>query len=206
LRLAHGQAEIDRRRDFDYMVAFDRSFNAPRCHLCVNHINFLADIVVGDAWLAGTSKTKTGVSVVVCRTDQSVEMMQSLERRGSIRCKEVSEQEIVESQSRNLVYGDFAYAYADYLQEIGLFRPDLTGPNRPSAKPVRRRSVARFHRETLRKARLRDRGMYRTLWWRKVVRDVPRYAVRFLRKLVQRRVWAGSHRRLGNVIEPSGFR
>ena len=57
-----GGHAVSRRVDFGYQVAFDRLFNTPRCHLCVNHSNFLADIVVGDAWLPSTVFTKTGVS------------------------------------------------------------------------------------------------------------------------------------------------
>ena len=57
-----------RRVDIGYQVAFDRHFNTPRCHLCINHSNFLADIVVGDAWLPSTLTTKTGISLVICRT------------------------------------------------------------------------------------------------------------------------------------------
>ena len=205
LRFPEGEVKIDRRRDLDYMIAFDRSFNAPRCHLCINHINFLADIVVGDAWLASTSETKTGVSIVICRTDRSVEMMQTLRREGRVRWVQVTEQEMVESQSRNLVYGDFSYAYAEYLESIGKFCPDMIGPNHSSAELVSWRSVRRFYRENSRKVRLRDREKYRCLWWRKVFRDLPRYFYRYLRKLVRRRAGVGSGRSFQNLMELSGF-
>ena len=63
-----GKVAVSRRVDFGYQVAFDRHFNTPRCHLCINHRNFLADIVVGDAWLPSTVMTKTGISLLISRT------------------------------------------------------------------------------------------------------------------------------------------
>src|SRR5680860_102519 len=72
LSTAEKTVRVNRRIDFGYQVAFDRSFNLPRCHLCVNHTNFLADIVVGDAWLPSTVKTKSGVSIVICRRKETV--------------------------------------------------------------------------------------------------------------------------------------
>lgn len=188
IQLPGKTVEVNRRTDFDYMVAFDRSFNLPRCHLCVNHINFLGDIVVGDAWLACTAHSKTGVSIVICRTKEAVEVMQILREKGRIRCIEVTEAEITESQSRALTYGDFSYAYADYLKEITQFRPDTTGPNRSSAILSPRQDVERFHREKMLKTRLRQQGRYRRLWWRKIAVDVRRDLWRYLRSQFSRKI------------------
>lgn len=186
LQLPGRKLEVDRRKDFDYMVAFDRSFNIPRCHLCINHINFLADIVVGDAWLASTSNTQSGVSIVICRTNTALQTIRSLKQEGKIRCIEATDAEIVESQSRRFTYGDFAYAYANYLKEIGVFCPNMVGPNRSVAKLVSRRDVKKFHRENSMKIQLQQEQRYRYLWWRKVVVDLKRYTYRYLRKLILR--------------------
>ncbi|MEM7129637.1 MAG: Coenzyme F420 hydrogenase/dehydrogenase, beta subunit C-terminal domain [Chloroflexota bacterium] len=193
LRISFPEEEcvINRRRDFDYMVAFDRSFNIPRCHLCINHINFLADIVVGDAWLASTSKTKSGVSIVVCRTDETTNTLAMLEETGRILCADASEAEIVESQGRRFTYGDFAYAYANYLDENSLFYPKMIGPNRSEARLSPAREVAAFHKENSYKVQLQHDEHYQWLWWRKVLIDIKKYAVRGLSKYLNRFLFSG---------------
>ena len=172
---------INRRVDFDYQVAFDRSFNIPRCHVCVNHVNYLADIVVADAWLPSTVMTKTGISLVICRTVESDAMLKRLRDEGRIRLAEASEEDILESQRRRNTFGDFAYGYAQYLQGEGLFSPDLPAPNRGAAQPVAHEVAARFHSAFMRKRRLQREGRYRTLWWRKATVEFPRFAARYFR-------------------------
>jgi hypothetical protein len=87
LRMWTDEREVSagRRVDFDYQVAFDRSFNTPRCHTCINHSNFLADIVVGDAWLPSTVSTKTGVSLLICRTPEVDQAVRAMERHSPSR-------------------------------------------------------------------------------------------------------------------------
>ncbi len=192
---------ISRRRNFHYMAAFDRSFNLPRCHLCVNHINYLADIVIGDAWLSRVSNTTTGVSIVICRTKKSDEIMARLSRTGKIRIAEASEADLVESQSRNFVYGDFAYAYASYLDSIGQFTPDLIGPNRDAAKLLPASEVSRFHQKYQQKVHMQQEGAYRQLWLRKLLFDVPGYAWRYTQKVFKQKP-KGALKRLTPVPSP----
>ena len=173
--------EVNRRVDFSYQVAFDRHFNTPRCHLCINHANFLADIVVGDAWLPSTVATKTGISLVISRTSAADRMLRDLASNGRIVLTEVSTEEIEESQSRRIAFGDFAYAYADYLRKIGRFVPDLHGPNRDSHQPVSESEVARFLRELDRKLELQRAQRYRLLRWRKGTRELGRFLQRYIR-------------------------
>ena len=75
VRMSAGDEEVavSRRLNVGYQVAFDRTFNTPRCHLCVNHVNYLADVVVGDAWLPETLSTRTGVSLVINRRPEADE-------------------------------------------------------------------------------------------------------------------------------------
>jgi hypothetical protein len=188
LALEHDGATtlIDRRRSVDYIAAFDRGFNVPRCHLCVNHINVLAEVVVGDAWLASTAGTSAGVSIVICRTERAADTVARLEAGGRIRTAPAGEAEIVESQSRRLTYGDLAYAYADFLRSRGIHCPDMEAPNRPAARLASPREAARLHTTLERKRRLQIAGRYRELWWRKVLVDFPRYGWRFVgRRLVR---------------------
>lgn len=175
-----GETKISRRVDFSYQVAFDRSFNTPRCHLCVNHSNFLADIVVGDAWLPSTVASKTGISLLICRKPETVPRIRRLAEQNRIQLTDVTVEEITESQSRRVVFGDFAYAYADYRREIGEPTPEMVGPNRVAARLVPRADVARFHRELTEKLRLQRQGRYRRLWWRKATVELPRFAKRYV--------------------------
>lgn len=171
---------VNRRVNFGYQVAFDRHMNTPRCHLCVNHGNFLADIVVGDAWLPNTLRSRTGVSLVVSRTSGAAALVQRLVERNRIVVVDATTDEIRLSQKSRVAHGDFAYAYADYLDEIGVHRPDMEGPNRPVAALAPRREVERFHRELLRKQRLVAKRRYRLLWLRKGTVELRRFAALYI--------------------------
>lgn len=171
---------VGRRVDFDYQVAFDRSFNTPRCHVCVNHSNYLADIVVGDAWLPSTVASQTGVSLLVCRSEKAERAVAELRARDRVKVVEVSTAEILESQRRRVVFGDFAYAYAAYLDDLGVHHPDMVGPNRPEAQLVDRDAVAHFHKELQRKLALQWASRYRFLRVRKATVELPTHVSRYL--------------------------
>ncbi len=173
--------KVNRRVDFSYQVAFDRHFNTPRCHLCVNHANFLADVVVGDAWLPSTVATRTGISLVIARTAATDRLLRDLAASGRIVLTDVSTAEIEESQTHRATFGDFAYAYADYRRQIGRFTPDLHGPNFDAHEPVPASETAFFHRELERKLELQRAGRYRFLRWRKATKELRRFLGRYLR-------------------------
>ena len=111
------ETAVSRRIDFDYQVAFDRSFNIPRCHFCINHVNYFADVVVADAWLPCTVGTKTGTSLVICRKSLTTESLKKLTESGRIRIAEATVDDIVDSQMRRNAFGDFAYAYAKFMKD-----------------------------------------------------------------------------------------
>ena len=180
------QFTASRRVDFGYQVAFDRHFNTSRCHVCVNHSNFLADIVVGDAWLPSTVFTKTGISLIVCRTEFAEHALASIVESGACVSIQVGEDEIRESQTDRVVFGEFAYAYADYLRSIGLHTPDLKGPNFGYGSLKPRRQVAKFHRELVRKQSLMARRKYKYLKVRKGTLEIRGYVMRYVRWFVVR--------------------
>ncbi|MFZ9628542.1 MAG: Coenzyme F420 hydrogenase/dehydrogenase, beta subunit C-terminal domain [Ilumatobacteraceae bacterium] len=175
-----------RRIDFGYQVAFDRHFNTNRCHVCINHSNFLADLVVGDAWLPSTVFTKTGISLVICRTERAEQVLAGLVSSGSCNSVEVSVDEIRESQTDRVVFGEFAYAYADYLRSLGGHVPDLRGPNESHGTRKPRRQVAKFHRELVRKQALMANERYRYLKFRKATLEIRSYVMRYVRWFVVR--------------------
>jgi coenzyme F420-reducing hydrogenase beta subunit len=181
IEAAGKQVAIHRRVDYSYQVAFDRSFNLPRCHYCVDHGNYLAEAVVADAWLPSTVRTKTGISLVIARTGKIAALLEDLRAKGKIQTTIVSEAEVIESQTHRVAFGDFAYAYMDYVRDIGGYVPDMVGPNRQGARLVSRRAVAGFHRETERKIALQRQGRYRFLRWRKITVEFRSFFCRYLR-------------------------
>jgi coenzyme F420-reducing hydrogenase beta subunit len=180
IRTPEREVAVSRRVDFGYQVAFDRSFNTPRCHHCINHSNFLADIVVGDAWLPSTVMTKTGISLLVNRTAQADATVRALADAGRLKIADVSVEEIKESQTRRVVFGDFAYAYTEHVAALGHHVPEMVGPNRDAAKLADEADVAFFRRELERKLELQRAGRYRYLWWRKATKELRRFLARYV--------------------------
>ena len=170
-----------RRVDFGYQVAFDRHFNTTRCHLCINHSNFLADLVVGDAWLPSTVFTKTGISLVVCRTERAEQVLSRLVDAGTCVATRVTEEEIRESQTDRVVFGEFAYSYAAYLRERGFHVPDLHGPNEGHGTLKPRSQAAKFHRELVRKQSLMATRRYRYMKYRKATLELRGFVMRYVR-------------------------
>jgi len=174
-----GESTASRRVNFSYQVAFDRTFNTPRCHLCINHSNFLADVVVGDAWLPSTVGTKTGISLIINRKPEMTSLMRRLASDDRIVISEVTTEEVKESQKPRIAFGDFAYAYAEYRRSRGLHTPDMDGPNRSSAKLVPDEEVDEFYWELLRKLELQEQRRYRFLYWRKATKEFPKLFSRY---------------------------
>jgi coenzyme F420-reducing hydrogenase beta subunit/polysaccharide pyruvyl transferase WcaK-like protein len=170
---------ISRRTDLAYQVAFDRTFNTPRCHVCINHSNFLADIVIGDAWLPSTVTTRTGISLIINRTRDADDLMRRLNREARIELTDVTVEEIKESQKPRIVFGDMAYAYSDYRRRLGLHTPVLEGPNRPRATAVPADVVESFHSDLQTKLALQRARSYRRLYWRKCTIELPRLFGRY---------------------------
>lgn len=175
------QYTASRRVDFGYQVAFDRHFNTTRCHVCVNHGNFLADIVVGDAWLPSTVFTKSGISLVVCRSGFAESVLAGLVERGACVSLQVSEDEIRESQTERVVFGEFAYAYAEHLGQMGGHVPELHGPNEGHGQLHSQRQVAKFHKELVRKQALMAARRYRYMKFRKATLELRSYVMRYVR-------------------------
>lgn len=176
-----GETVVNRRVNFGYQVAFDRSFNIRRCHLCVNHTNVLAHIVVGDAWLPSTVATATGVSIVICRTASGAALLREMQAAGRVRIAEVGAEDVVESQTPRVAHGDFAYAFAEYLRSAGRFCPEMEGPNRPAAQLAPREEVVAFDRALTKKLRLQHERRYRQLYWRKLTVELGPLLYRYVR-------------------------
>ncbi|MBT5873509.1 MAG: hypothetical protein HOH43_08830 [Candidatus Latescibacteria bacterium] len=198
---AHGKTtEIDRRLDLSYQVAFDRTFNIPRCHLCVNHTNFLADVVVGDAWLPSTVRTRTGVSLVICRTSESEKLLEELVEKSVATLVTGGLDDITESQGRSLTFGDFSYGYADYLEEKGQFTPKMRGPNREAAQIASQSAIAKIALAFRHKQNMQSQRRYRAIWWRKLTIELGsllyRYASWFFTRILKARSLTGQRKEI----------
>ena len=178
--------EIYRRASLRYQVGFDRYFNTPRCNVCVNHTNFLADMVVGDSWIESTRFSKTGISIMLCRTANATKIAREMEACGRIKLKHVTDLEVVESEGEHLVYGQFAYPYADYLREIGTNAPVLKGPNKGHGTPATWPDISDFHSKLVKMNKLMQSGKYRTILLRKLTHEGHRLTWRYMRWLIQR--------------------
>lgn len=179
LRTPEGETKVSRRVSFSYQVAFDRSFNTTRCHLCVNHNNFLADVVVGDAWLPSTVMTRTGISLVINRKPEFTRLLSRLADDGRLRMTEVTTEEIKESMKPRVAFGNFAYAYADWRKSQGLPTPEMEAENRELAELATPEECARFHAELMTKQRLQALGRYRLMWARKATVEFPKLFRRY---------------------------
>lgn len=172
---------VNRRVDLAYAAAFDRSFNLARCHMCVNHGNFLADVVVGDAWLPCTLKTRTGISLVICRTSAATGYVNTLSNENTIVAVDATEDEVIESQTPRVVYGHYSYPYAEFCRQNGLFAPTFTGPNTTKTEPVSDNAIKSFHTRLLAKRRMQNQRQYRRLFWYKYSREFWPFISRYFR-------------------------
>jgi coenzyme F420 hydrogenase subunit beta len=111
-----------------YHVAFSRTYNSQRCLLCVEHLNYLADIAVGDAWLDAFKHEKDGTSIIVVRKAEAGKAIEALMAAGRLVLKPATEQDVIDSQSADLAKGISAQRITNRLKAEGQFAPTYTLP------------------------------------------------------------------------------
>ena len=120
---SYSRREFATLKDFlDYRAAFSTELNRLRCRICENHTNLLADIAVGDAWLKRVGSEK--VSVIISRSERGRSMVERLTNQGRVICHKGSYDDVIESQSRDLVRGENARAFSMFLAGKGVQVPD----------------------------------------------------------------------------------
>lgn len=174
------QIKVNRRLDLHYMCAFDRSFNLNRCNFCVNHGNFLADLVVGDAWLPSTVFTTTGISLLISRNKAVTDDLLKMKNDEIISLLEANIKDVVESQTHRVVYGDFSYAYAGFLKQQGKYAPEFNGPNKNESKPLKANYLRKFQKNYTRKNRIQREGKYWVLFFRKYSYEIVPFVRKYL--------------------------
>jgi coenzyme F420-reducing hydrogenase beta subunit len=111
-----------------FKVAFSRTYATKRCLLCTEHLNYLADIVVGDAWLARFRDDKLGTSIVIVRNPDANKAFQHLSTQGRIQIQLASEEDVVESQSEYFAFSIPARQIINKLNRQGKFTPKYILP------------------------------------------------------------------------------
>lgn len=171
---------VNRRIDPTYQAAFDRSYNIKRCHFCVNHGNFLADIVVGDAWLPSTVLTQTGISIVIARTREADKEINKMSEHQIINTLGVSTDEVIESQTHRVVFGDFSYPLAEFYKEQNKFAPRLYGPNRNSTIPVDKKTIIKFDQLLNHKIKLQRNNKFKRLLFEKFTKELKPFLMKYI--------------------------
>jgi coenzyme F420-reducing hydrogenase beta subunit len=179
IKTKNDSKEFSRRVNFSYQVAFDRSFNSPRCLVCVNHSNYLAEIVIGDAWLPSTVFTKTGISLVITRTKKATEMIKQMKKNNRIECLEVSSEEILASQSADIVSNSKALERIEYLKSNNFFVPEFTLDDKIFKKNSFSNKT-RKEMKNIRKKRIHiANNRFKLLYYRKLFYELPSYLRRY---------------------------
>ena len=119
-----------------YKIAFSRTYNNKRCLLCVDHLNYLADIVIGDAWLEAFKKDKLGTSIIIVRNSRMDAVLQELDTLGRINLKLATEADIIESQSADLAYGISAQRIVRKMKQRSQFVPVFELPHPDTGLPT----------------------------------------------------------------------
>lgn len=164
----------------DYKASFARYLNRLRCRVCEDHVNVLADVSVGDAWLKRSTQQK--LSVLVVRTERGEALVERLERTGVLKLEEGGVEDVYESQSANLVEGHDAQRLGRFLSNTGLHTPDFHFGDCPEVQSSPARDAVEFAFEMVMRsvARAGLYKLYRSLYQ---TRDVVGKIKRRVRRL-----------------------
>lgn len=161
----------------DFRSSFATEANRLRCRVCEDHLNVLADISVGDAWLARTANSKS--SVVVVRTQRGEALLAPHLASGRLLASEGSFGDLVESQSRDLIYATTASRLSAFLQDRGKSMPhfNYSDPIAPAGLGLRQQFL--FGSEMLLRNLLRRRHyrIYRIGYMLTRMRMVLRFVI-----------------------------
>ncbi len=97
-------------------------FTPPRCYLCFDKMNVLADIVLGDAW--GVRESKEGHSVILTRTERGQKLIDSVRKSGAIAVDPIDPRLVFGGQEIDRKRLDWT-AYSHCWREMGNALPDL---------------------------------------------------------------------------------
>jgi coenzyme F420 hydrogenase subunit beta len=110
----------------DYQASFSSAANRLRCRLCENHLNVLADVAVGDAWLSREPTAK--LSIILARSKRGNDVLRKMQLREELVLQPATKADIIESQSDDLVYGHTAKKLRQFLQGRDVYLPVFSFP------------------------------------------------------------------------------
>jgi coenzyme F420-reducing hydrogenase beta subunit len=172
----------DFKDELDFKTSYSGVFNRLRCQVCQNHTNISADISVGDAWLERLPASEDKVSVVIARTERGHQLIETMHETGLLVMANSSADDIIESQSYNLVHGISAQELVMYQVARGSAVPQFKYTGTHVETIGRRRYISLFEHFIWRKlVRLEYYSLYRL---RIMLRYLPRQLKRFLKSLL----------------------
>ncbi len=153
----------------------------PRCRVCFDKTNVLADLSIGDPW--GISQSREGESAVVVRTSEGAAILEVAKAEGSLSLRPVAAEDVFLSQGVDTRAENYL-AYREAWSGTGLALPEYSGiggfagrrPTDAASKKARSALASDFRiasATTLRGA----------LAWMRVVRGLSR-----LRRAISRRI------------------
>ena len=92
----------------------------PRCRICFDKMNILADISIGDPW--GMSDSRAGESVALVRTERGAQFLQEAVDGGYVRVTQIDQRDVFEGQGLAERMNAFA-AYSRAWKEMGRVLP-----------------------------------------------------------------------------------
>jgi coenzyme F420 hydrogenase subunit beta len=181
-------------------------FTPPRCRLCFDKLNVLADISLGDAW--GVQEDAEGTSVIIARTKRGMDVVTSARDAGEIKVTEISVEQILHGQGVELRLQDWS-AYMTAWARMGYTIPqfDFWESARSDVKHIDLRpyernlayswrlKTARSSRKVVRKAKwlLFLRRLRQKLRPRRVAKSIRRRVASLSIRLRMSRKLAGTH-------------
>jgi coenzyme F420 hydrogenase subunit beta len=159
----------------NYRTSFSRSFNLKRCHFCRDHLNCLADIVVGDAWLEAFRSDPYGTSIIVTRTVEMDSLLHEMHEKNLLSIAGADIEDMEEAQSPDFTYGVSAHALLSRCRDENLPAPSFTlwdqVENRKAAFTESTNYLSRYQQQIRKYIRLRKYRLVRLLKAGEIVRE-----------------------------------
>ncbi len=93
-------------------------FTPPRCRLCFDKMNFLADITCGDPWGIPGANLDSGESVAVIRTARGMELLDQARDQGLVVVREIPVEEVAKGQGIDWKRGEWR-GYMQAWERLG---------------------------------------------------------------------------------------
>lgn len=169
--LKNKTVKINRRSNLNYQISFDRFYNTPRCNVCINHLNILADIVVGDSWMQSTRFTKTGISMMITRTQFASDIIKKMQRKKLINTYNIPKKGLDESEGVDLIKGRFAHAYMRFLKKNNINHPNFFGFKPERGNFYSNKKITSFHEKLLKRRKMLGNTQYTRIKYLKLYQD-----------------------------------